>query len=380
LGADTMRWLDRLDAEVDNIGAALEWAFESDPVRAIQLCVAFVPYWRTRSLRAKALPAWLVSLAVDILRRAAALVPSLPLPGPGEERDRTVLISRLLSGLAWSEAVWGSAARGVGPGDEAVRLAHKADDPRTLAEAMGARNLVAIFAGDPNLRDMHAEASRAAEMAEDWWLFAMIEAGWAVREAADGDIAAAEGRLEKVTAAANRIGNPFVQAFAMLTHGRVAGFAKRLPDVRRWFASTIAAYEDLEDQHLIVIARSDFAHALRHAGVIDEAEELYVQTIHFWQHFGNRGAVANQLECFAFIAIERDDLPRAARLFGAAETIRAAADARMVEHERIEYEAALSVLRERLDPSTLESAWAEGRQLSLEEAVQSAVGGAPAAA
>jgi hypothetical protein len=49
---------------------------------------------------------------------------------------------------------------------------------------------------------------------------------------------------------------------------------------------------------------------------------LYRETIGGWVHLGNRGAVANQLENVAYVAIERGRLERAARLLGAAEMIR----------------------------------------------------------
>ena len=41
----------------------------------------------------------------------------------------------------------------------------------------------------------------------------------------------------------------------------------------------------------------------------------------------------------------------------------------MLPYERAEYEAAVATVRERLDPSTFESAWADGRRLSTDEAV-----------
>jgi hypothetical protein len=45
----------------------------------------------------------------------------------------------------------------------------------------------------------------------------------------------------------------------------------------------------------------------------------------------------------------------------------------MLPYERTEYEAAIARVRERLDGPTFESAWADGRRLSTDEAVATAL-------
>ena len=67
---------------------------------------------------------------------------------------------------------------------------------------------------------------------------------------------------------------------------------------------------------------SELAHVLRREGRLDEAESEYRETIRGWQLSGNDGAVANQLECFGYLAIARGVPVRAAKLFGAAEVLR----------------------------------------------------------
>jgi hypothetical protein len=59
----------------------------------------------------------------------------------------------------------------------------------------------------------------------------------------------------------------------------------------------------------------------------------------------------------------------AARLFGAAENLRAQADAPMVNDEHADYDAAQARLRAALEPATLECTWTEGRALNIEQAI-----------
>jgi hypothetical protein len=69
------------------------------------------------------------------------------------------------------------------------------------------------------------------------------------------------------------------------------------------------------------------------------------------------------------VALARGDGVRAARLFGAAEALREASDARMTSAEREEYDAQIARLRSEIDEAALGSAWAAGRGMTSDEAV-----------
>jgi predicted ATPase/class 3 adenylate cyclase len=366
-GPDMIPWLARLDAEVDNLRAALEWSFEADPERALRLSVALWPYWRSRAIGSE---------AVERLRLAAETALGLLEAAKAPSADQIVLTSRVLATASNAYAVWGLPAHARAWAERATALARESGDLAALSQALTAQTMVSVFSG----RDAGAEfeeANRLAREQGDWWTLTMTEAGRALGDVARGDMAGAEARVARATDAAARSGNPFAIAFAGLTRGRVSGWAGRLPEARRWLGEAMEAYQQMGDRRFVLVARSDLAHALRHAGAMDEAEALYRQTIHEWQHMGSRGAIASQIECFAFIATARGEGERAARLLGAAESIRALAGTPMMENERGEFEAALSRLRELLEPSGLEVAMAEGRRLSLDEAISLALSAHP---
>jgi hypothetical protein len=69
-----------------------------------------------------------------------------------------------------------------------------------------------------------------------------------------------------------------------------------------------------------------------------EAWPLYRETIVAYQHLGHRGAIAHQLERFAFIAKAREQRERATKLLGAAEALREVSNSRVTPQERIECE------------------------------------------
>jgi hypothetical protein len=107
--------------------------------------------------------------------------------------------------------------------------------------------------------------------------------------------------------------------------------------------------------------------------LIDEAEAEYRQTIQDWRRLGNEGAVANQLEAFAYVALARRNGERAARLLGAAEALREVSGSPIPRMERPEYDAEVGRLREVLDDAALTSAWADGQAMNADEAVAFAV-------
>ena len=202
----------------------------------------------------------------------------------------------------------------------------------------------------------------------------MVQASAALSQLASGNLAAAEGRQARATEAALRSGNPSAIAFATLNRGRIASWAGHLDEARGWFAQAEQAYRELGDPRFELVARTDSGHALRRGGAVDEAEAVFRQTIRAWQHLGSRGAIANQLESFGFIALERGDARRAARLLGAAEGIRDRVGAVMLGPEQVEYDRHMEQLRGNLDTAELEGEWAVGRSMAIDDGIDFAVG------
>ena len=92
--------------------------------------------------------------------------------------------------------------------------------------------------------------------------------------------------------------------------------------------------------------------------------DRYRGTISGWVRLGNRGAIANQLEQMAFVAIDKGELPRAGRLLGAAEALREAASTPMTFAEEPDYLGFVDRLRSAMPTADADAAWAAGRVLS----------------
>ena len=363
-GPEMVSWLTRLDADADNFRAALDWAFKSDPESAIRLAVALNWYWRSRTVGPE---------ASDVLNRAVEVARRLPPPAPDQARQREIVLSQVLAAAAFTSATWGMSGFPMEWADEALALARRLEDSETLSSAMTAVSVSTTLANVERASAVEDELIDNLTRSGDWWTLSFTEASVATWHWHKGDLAAAEKGLINATEAAERTGNPLAIAFTALTRGRVAGFMGKLPEARAWLGLAISSYQEMDDHRFVLIARSDLAHGLRVAGEVAEAEALYRVTLKGWREFGNRGAIANQLECLAYLSLTRGRYPRAARLLGAAEAIRQVAGATRLVYEVPEYEGAIAALTGAMGPDAKQADWTDGRRLTIGQAIDLAL-------
>ena len=139
------------------------------------------------------------------------------------------------------------------------------------------------------------------------------------------------------------------------------------------FEDGLSLFQRIRNPGFQRIMQSELGHVARHIGSLDEAKAIYRETIRGWQEAGNRGAIANQLECFAFLAIAEEEPHRAAKLLGAAEALRDKAQSSMTDLEQVEYDQSVARLRAMLAETEFKALWAEGRAMTLDKAIQYAL-------
>ena len=145
-----------------------------------------------------------------------------------------------------------------------------------------------------------------------------------------------------------------------------------LAEARARFEEAASLLGELGDLNRLNGGWSDLAGALRRLGHTDEALALYHETLRAWQHMRHCGAIAHQLD-LAFIAIARAQPTCAVRLLGAAKPLRDLSGALMRLPEPAEYDQALAELRAQLPPAEIDAAWAEGRAIGMDEAIEHAL-------
>jgi hypothetical protein len=127
------------------------------------------------------------------------------------------------------------------------------------------------------------------------------------------------------------------------------------------------------NQPRVIGMQSELAHIARREGNFPEASRLYRETLTALQEFGHRGGVARNLECLAFMASAQHLPLRAARLMGAAEALRELSRVALMPEEVPETEQEVSAMRTQLAGPEFDAAWAEGRAMSMEQAIEYAL-------
>jgi hypothetical protein len=134
-----------------------------------------------------------------------------------------------------------------------------------------------------------------------------------------------------------------------------------------------------EESHAI-LCRSDTGGILASLGILARvasyqgddamAQPLYEQMLAIQRVQGDRRGVASCLESLASIAIVRQKPIRAARLFGAAAALR---DALPATTDCDENDRQVALLRARLGEEAFAGAWAAGRAMTSNEAIEEAL-------
>ncbi|MEO5939695.1 MAG: hypothetical protein ABIZ72_02175, partial [Candidatus Limnocylindrales bacterium] len=358
--AGMVDWLDRLDADAENLGAALEWGIEAAPWEAVRMCRAMLSYWEVRVASADSESRILA--AIDIARERTI--------GNGSAGADEQAVAAELLGMAGR--IWGMSGRadlGLVWARDAVPLARASGDDAALISAISGLAIASEFGGaGGDVEGLFGEVQSIAERIGAWWSLGQI-AGFAGALRAAFDVVAADELSLKGEDAARRSGNPYVIGQAAMARGRMLGVVGRTDEAASRFEEAMARFAELGDVRMALASRSDFAHALRRGGRIDDALALYRDTIGGWVYLGNRGAIANQLEQIGFAAVERGRLDRAARLLGAAEAIREAAGAPMAFDEVPEHRSFVERLRAGIAADELAALWAVGRASSMTAAV-----------
>lgn len=369
-GPAIVDWLDRLDAEIDNLGAALEWGLEAEPWTAVRMATALLPYWAVRVM-SQDNDARIVA-AVEIAR---ARVLGRPDADPAEQ----ALAATLLGEAARLWGMSGRAIEGLAWAEDAMRLADASGDRAARLAALGGLAISTVFSGragpgGTDVRPIFAEAADLAEQSGQWWLLALAS-GFAGASLGTFEPEVGAVLLQRGVEAARRSGSPYAIGAVSMAQGRMLGREGKTDAAVAAFGAAIQRFMELGDERFVLAGRSDLAHALRRGGRLEEALALYRETIGGWVHLGHKGAVANQLENIAYVHVEREDHDLAVRVLAAAETIREISRASMAFDEEPELAAYVERLRAAMTPAAYEAAWAAGRALSQSDAVALALAG-----
>jgi tetratricopeptide (TPR) repeat protein len=189
-----------------------------------------------------------------------------------------------------------------------------------------------------------------------------------------GDIDAAEQYAEEAIRVSQEAGIEWAVATAHEMKGIIALHRKEYDEARTLIEKAVHAYRETGARFNVIIAKSGLAHMERGLGNYAIAQDIYRETIVAFRDVGHTSAVAHQLECFGFIALAQDHPERALQLFAAANALREKGGTPMTPDEQVYFDKQLNILRDKLDSIPLDSIWSKGLVMTMEQAIEFALG------
>lgn len=145
---------------------------------------------------------------------------------------------------------------------------------------------------------------------------------------------------------------------------------------RPFLEDAVEAAESSKDRVAACHGLHWLGHLARSQGDRQRAEDLHLQAVCVQIKLGHRPGVAESLEALAGLAIQEGELCRAARLLGAAASVREEAGcSRRTDQDT--YLADVGHLEQELPATALAAAWAAGRRMPAEDAIDDACRGRP---
>ena len=137
---------------------------------------------------------------------------------------------------------------------------------------------------------------------------------------------------------------------------------------------SLAVYREIGDKLGIGYLLRNMGLVPLNQGDYERASELCEESLTLSQELGDKWSMAWALEELGIVAIlGRAQPERAARLFGIAESFRKESGTSIPLSERALYERSVAAVRAVLDEETFTATWAEGRAMSMEDAIDYAL-------
>jgi non-specific serine/threonine protein kinase len=345
-------WLDRLALEQDNLRAALAWskrATEPDDIEiGLRLAGVLLWHWNFRGESSEGLD-WIETL----LARAPAATP--------RTRAQALYSAGEFSWLLGNN----TAAR--------TRLEESLTLWRALGDKEGIAYTLQVLAGITD------------------------------------DPARATALCEESVALFQELGNQWGVAFATHSMSLLPHIQRDLATARRWLEMAQARYRALGDDWFVAHTLNGLGDLARAAGEPAHAAALYEESLALAQKLGASGIIPGLLHNLGYLALRRHDMQRAlryfresltlfrrqgdqrgiaeclaglagvlgalkqpaqaARLFGTAEYLMQTSGVELSPSNHADYAQNVALVREQLDTAAFAAAWAEGRQLSSEQAI-----------
>lgn len=390
------RWHDRLEAEHDNLRAALAWVASGEPGLEMRLATGLFWFWVLRGH-------WAEGRA----RLEHALEQAAEAPAPDELWVQALWCA---GGLAWYQGDLAAARAWL---DQAVALARRLNDRQALGHATLFAGLTAYYGGDPAAaRAWLEEAVALFRQTGDRWnladaLFilgdavlptdsgaaeALYEESLALYWAMDdvlaaqpltslghlalqrGDYPAARARLAEGLSLRRADPDRLQLAISLANLGEVARCEEDWNRAQQVFNESLALARDVGNKPTVAWSLCSLGSVAQQQGRRREAAKLLAESLRLADEMGQATRIAACLVGLAGVAIADGSLQQAVHRLGAVDGLCERVGSPLEPADQIAYERTLSTARDALGEETVDQARRTARTVPLGEVVREALG------
>ena len=413
-GPKQVEWLERLELQYDDLRRALEWSMESRGEHGslsdlsespnsrspraelgLRLAGALTFFWNMSGYWSEG-RGWLERV---LSRRGGASASSQvkALTGAGffatiqldydravELSEESLSLSKELGsreGIGWSLGLLGAGK--VGQGDfsegrrlmeESLALARESEDKWIIAGSLIQPGMLALHAGDYDRARELVEESLALyrELGGKLNIIFLLSLLGRVASFQEDNDRAME-LFEESLNLAREIGDKMNTANSLLPLGRMALNQGDYDRAKALLEECSTLAREMEDKQILTATIRVLGSLAFAQGDYEKAIALYKESLPLSQEVNDRGGIAGCLEGLAEVVGSQGRMELAARLYGAAEAWRETAHVPLHPSFRTDYDRSVSAVRAGMDEETFAAEWAEGRAMSLEDAVEYAL-------
>jgi tetratricopeptide (TPR) repeat protein len=347
--SEQLQWFDRLEAELDNFRAALEWSVEREETGSVATRMASSLWWF-----------WFLSGNHEERQwMERALHTSHATADP-------VSRAKLLSRIAWVPFFdEQSASEGLALG-RTLGLAGRG----SVALALLGKSAWAFYQADyGEAKSLGEESLRLFRELNDRWGMCETLCWLGIALIGLEEYQQAVAYLEESLGLARRAGDGNEIGFALWQLGRVATARGDYVHAINLMTEALAIYKMLKRYGGVHFLLSDLGKAAVKKGDYEQALSYYKEELALHLQVGDERSIAESLEQLATVALLHRHSEHAARLLGSAEALRQSSGFALFPYQIADYEHTLAWLRKQLDEATCQSRWTEGRLMKMNEAV-----------
>ena len=395
-GANPVKWLRRLDNELDNLRLMLEWALANNIEAGLQLIIQIDLFWYQRG-HVREQYDWIKSFlarpemqACPLLCAQALEIQSATLMvylgNPLEARacaEMSLALSRQIGNrreqaanlyqLGYIVTNQGDATAGRSLYEESLEIFKELDDRPGQARVLA--QLSYMYSDDPDQAAIYAEQGLAlSREAGDQVNVSRRMVGLATLAYRKGDYEAARVRIQEALSIQRELELKHDLAESLDVNGRVAF---RLGDpglARASYQESIALNEELGRSGENIWPYVDLAYLYLRQGQFEPARQGFVDSLARVQGSENMGGLTYIIEGLASLAVAEGQMERAARLFAWADAMRKKTGGHRPANEQADVEQDLALLRTHLGEPALQAAACAGQEMPLEQAIAFGMG------